>query len=481
MKNHLVIFLTLFISLQLYSQDRMGLRIENYSGVNGLYLNPASGTLLPYSWDLNIISIEQFTDNNYGHIRNANLFKLAKNENEILSATSFANESQIPRNLMVADYNTGDDIYYAQNNTQIMGPSFLFHIKNEHSIGLMTSFRAVGGTRELPQILGYREFDAEDLDEDFLVKPFKIAGAAWSEIGLHYGYNTGNNLSFGVNLKYLMGYEGFYFNSYNKTGLTKRNDNEIDFIAGDAEFGITNIYATEQEFNGIKQNGGGVSLDLGAIYTIERNYDDGYILKLGVSLLDLGYLNFNQNAETHRFNNINPYTLDLDDYEALTEYQDFINLANDDVYGANQSYQGNDFTLALPAALSLQADYAVTNNFFVNAVIIQHIPLGENRISRTDFLALTPRVEYRWFGAMLPVSLLNYDQVHVGLAVRLGWLTIGSENLGSLVGSSNFSGTDFYFALKVNPFKLRERDRKWKPDNKRGVTKAKRGRVKCYF
>lgn len=474
------------------AQERLGLKIDNYAGVNGLYLNPASGTHLPYSWDLNIVSAEQFADNNYGFIRNANLGRVLRNTDNIVVATGLGNESDIPAGALIADYKTGENRYYAQNNTQVMGPSFLYNLNNEHSFGLMTAFRAVGGTRSLPGILGYREFDAEEINDEFLVKPFKMAGAAWSEIALNYGYNTGENLSFGVNAKYLMGYEGAYFNSYNETGLTKQNGNEIDFQAGDAEFGVTTTYLENQEFTGIKKNGGGFSLDLGMNYTIKRGYDDGYLVKLGVSLLDLGYLRFNNNAEVHRFDNITPYSLDLDAYQSLTEYQDFLELANNDVYSADESLQGNNFSIALPTALSIQADYAVTNSFFVNGTIVQHIPLGQNRLARTDILAITPRFERRWFGAMLPISILNYDQVHVGLSLRLGWITIGSENLGSLVGQSNFTGSDLYFALKVNPIQLRKRERNrrprnkknrggWKPVDKRGVSKRGRGRVKCYF
>lgn len=482
MKNLLVLTVLLSITSLAFSQDRLGLRIENYSGVNGLLLNPASGTHLPYSWDLNIVSVEQFTDNNYGLIRNTNLWEALRNTDNVVFGKDYDNENQIPDGALVADYRAGENNYYLQNNTQVMGPSFLYNLNDQHSFGLMTAFRAVGGTRSLPSILGFQEFDAEDLDDEFAVKPFKIAGAAWGEIGFHYGYNTGNNLSFGVNAKYLIGFEGFYFNSRDNARLTKRNGNEIDFTAGDAEFGLTTTYVEDQEFQGITKNGGGVSLDLGAIYTIDKGYNDGYLLKLGVSLLDLGYINFNDNAERHIFNNINPYTIDLEAYQGLTEYDDFIDLANNDVYGvAGQSlHPEKGFDIVLPAALSIQADYALTDRFYINGTIIQHIPLGINRIARTDILAFTPRFEHRWFGAMLPINVLNYDQVHIGLALRLAWVTIGSENLGSLAGSSDFTGSDLYIAIKVNPFQLGDGGSGWKPKDKRGVSRRGRGKVKCY-
>lgn len=69
-------------------------------------------------------------------------------------------------------------------------------------------------------------------------------------------------------------------------------------------------------------------------------------------------------------------------------------------------------------------------------------------------LVVTPRFESRWWGASLPLSILNYEQVRIGLAARLAFLTIGTDHLLSFVGQKKLSGTDFYLSLKINAFNL---------------------------
>ena len=65
-----------------------------------------------------------------------------------------------------------------------------------------------------------------------------------------------------------------------------------------------------------------------------------------------------------------------------------------------------------------------------------------------------PRFEHRWFGASLPVVIYNYEKFRLGVAVRLAYLTIGTDHLVSLFKSNEFTGTSFYVALKFNPFNI---------------------------
>ncbi|MDX1667327.1 MAG: hypothetical protein R3350_08860, partial [Saprospiraceae bacterium] len=107
----------------------------------------------------------------------------------------------------------------------------------------------------------------------------------------------------------------------------------------------------------------------------------------------------------------------------------------------------------LPTALSIQVDRSISEMFFLNATLVQGVPLHRTAAPRGSMLALTPRLESRWYGAALPIKLYNWDTPTVGLAMRLGFLVVGSDNLGSLFGrQAEFSGTDLYVALKVNPF-----------------------------
>jgi hypothetical protein len=106
----------------------------------------------------------------------------------------------------------------------------------------------------------------------------------------------------------------------------------------------------------------------------------------------------------------------------------------------------------MPAAFSLQGDYAFTGNVFLNATLIQRFPGGALVPARGNLVALTPRFEHRWFSVSVPLSLYNWQDFRIGLAARLGFLVVGSDHLLSWVGQRDWYGTDAYIALKINPF-----------------------------
>jgi hypothetical protein len=118
------------------------------------------------------------------------------------------------------------------------------------------------------------------------------------------------------------------------------------------------------------------------------------------------------------------------------------------------SLTSSNFRMGLPGAISIQGDYKIINHLYLNGVFIQRIPMGVNSIRRNNLMALTPRFEHRWFGFSMPVVLLNYQKLSLGTSLRLAFLTIGSDDVGSFFGKKNLDSSDFYVALKINPFNL---------------------------
>jgi len=64
----------------------------------------------------------------------------------------------------------------------------------------------------------------------------------------------------------------------------------------------------------------------------------------------------------------------------------------------------------------------------------------------------------------------------MGAAIRLGYFIVGTDDLASILGTKEFRGTDIYFGVKVNPFKIGSSSGKNGKNNNSG----KRGKVKCY-
>jgi len=48
----------------------------------------------------------------------------------------------------------------------------------------------------------------------------------------------------------------------------------------------------------------------------------------------------------------------------------------------------------------------------------------------------------------LPLSLYQFRYPHLGVYARLGFLSVGSDWLSTLLGNHDFHGIDLYFSLK---------------------------------
>ncbi|MFT5168245.1 MAG: hypothetical protein ACI8P3_003486 [Saprospiraceae bacterium] len=464
-------FLTINTSI---AQEQLGLRLENFSGVNSLSLNPAANLSGAFSWDVNLVGGGVFGETNYGFIYQTNVSEIIRLLPEADAAYNYSSEIQFPGNTLIYDYNDNDRKKYANLSTIVMGPSFMIKLASGHSFGVFTNIRSAISAQQVPRELNYYFFDRTALGEEFNIKPFTAAGMTWSEVGVNYARrmetNIGN-LDIGASVKFLNGYEAIFINNEKSFGLTQLPGDTLSFANPDLSYGLTTSNASGEEFN-LNKNGTGLAFDLGAVYTID-GYEDTYQWKFGAALLDIGKINFNRNAESHKINTAQTFSIPTGDYDNVEDVDDILTMLSEQSLGdPSTSLKDRKFDIWLPGALSLQADYSVLPNVFVNATLIQRLPYRQNAVKRGNLLALTPRFEHRWLSAAIPVSLYNYNKLRVGAAIRLAFLTIGTENLTSFVGSANVTGSDIYFAIKVNPFKV---------GFNRGGGSSKKGKnVKCY-
>ncbi len=474
-----------FINCALFGQEQLGLRLENFSGINAVFLNPAATVSVPFKWDVNIVGAGFFFENNYGLVRDASVFALLREGNnlDVRLAEDVPSDIILPANVFISDYFNDEKERYISSLTTVHGPSVMTKFGG-HTVGAFYNFRTAFGAANIPDNLSYYVYDQRDFFDTFRVTPFDGHFMAWDEIGLNYAYAFETNsgfLSIGTNLKYLRGKEAAYFENVNTIDLTKTGQDSIASQLAVLEYGLTTASLEEQNFAN-KTTGTGFGFDLGVTATFGGYKDEGYDLKLGIALLDFGLINFTQNAQAHRadittFTEIDPET--FDGIVGTEDYQEFLNRFSEVAVGSpGGTLQGNNFKTALPAGISVQADYSFTENIFLNFTAVQNMRFRLPGIKRNDILALTPRFERRWYAVQMPVVFHNYQNLRVGLAGRIAFLTLGTDNIGSLVGRfSDLTGTDFYFALKVNPFGLKTGDRYSGPGRKR----SKRKNVKCYF
>lgn len=495
--ENILFLLALLGTFQAKAQEQLGLRLENYAGINSIFLNPSGHTTTPFNWDVNLVEFNQFVENNYVYLLNSSVSSLIRDADQIddaIIASEIDPENPPGEDVLLIDFFDNSRKRFVNLTTSITGPSFYVSLNDQHTVGLFTRFRVMAGTRNLPNNFSYYTYEDIPLQEGFTVDKFQAAALSWSEIGVNY-LNTreaGDGvLGIGISAKYLQGYEGAFIQNTSDFELEKGRDNLFTASPTTLKAGYTTTIP-DAEAAGVdyepQRNGAGFGVDLGITYAYYE--DEGhYKWKAGASILDIGAIRFNQSARLHEISTSDVATLDGDDYnqfQGVDELDEAIELASEQLLGDPfGSLQGEAFSMWLPTALSLQFDYGFNRMIYVNTTFVEDIPVSNARVRRGGLLAVTPRVEHRWFSASLPVSVYNYQDFRVGLAMRLGFITLGSDNLGSLVGQSDLTGTDFYFAVKINPFQL---NKEKKNKNGKGNTfdrGSKRtrfgggGRVRC--
>jgi hypothetical protein len=443
------------------AQEQLGLCLDNYAGVNALTLNPAASATNPLKWDINIVGVGAWFNTNLGYIQKASVPKLLNN---LYSTGPHPDLNMAYKGTPSLYFNINERNNYSFSlGGRILGPSVALNLKNGHSFGLFTGARFMITSHDVTKLASPVEFNKIKYNQAFKIDPFKVAGMSWTELGLNYAYqfdtDTEGGLTVGANVKYLQGFQSFFLNNYNGTTASRANKDTFRIDAIRATAGFTTSYDT----NLFQQNGGGIGFDIGVVIKTDGGNDRPYGWRLGVSLIDLGNITISGAAEVHSFHSKEAFQLQARDFDslnvangsgtnpraaALAKVDEKISTAQ------NNTNLGNSFVVGMPSAIQLQADYAFTNNLFVNGLLIQRFRINEVALERENILALTPRYESRWLGASMPISITNMQNLQVGLNARLAFLSIGTERLFSWLGTSKLSGTDFYVALKLNPFQL---------------------------
>ena len=452
-------FLILLACLPLKAQEQLGVYTGKFAGINSVRFNPAATVNSPLQWDINLVNIGVFEENNYAFFQNTSLFNLLRNTGDIQVATEVNPDEPLPQNTILLDFFDNTDRKYLYVNSSVMGPSALFRVK-DHTFGIYFQGRTVAAANRIESTLGYYNFLRQDFGNSFVAAPFKIAGMSWSEIALNYGRKVkdyhGNELAAGATVKYLQGYDAFFFNNNTGVSLTRQQGDMLDFETANVTYGLATNYNEEENTYQFSKNGNGLAIDLGATYTIYGYDDDEYKLKVGASLVDLGKISFKQNAEKHEVTVDEAFTIDFNELENVDNSDELFEFVSQQALGdAAASQTGTQFSVWLPAAISLQADLALTKTLFVNATAVRRIRLNGAAVERSNILSLTPRFETRWFAAFVPITLFNDRDLRMGAALRLGPLTVGSDNILSMIQTqSTFTGSDVYVALKINPVDL---------------------------
>lgn len=464
------------------SQDFLGLQTSNYSGVIGVYSNPANIADNRMKVDIVLAGLNFTAENNYAGIKRSSVqggffgaFTPKGYEGGSWDSTRKGSAYYWKNNFTTVENTKTKSVYSA---ARIVLPSFMVNINEKNSIAFNWSVRNYinidGISPQLAKLL-YEEFQYPSLWVTQLNnKKLSIQQMTWAEYGLTYGrvlkQDGPHFLKAGATVKLLQGLSAAYIYIDN-LNYSFNTEDTLSLFKSEVAYGHSSNYDFTNYEDPSKiykfQSFPGVGFDLGAVYEwrpeaeshkfdmdgetgLWRHDHNKYKLKASLAVNDIGGIRFSKGSLSNDFTaDINQWNIKQLDIGSISEFDTTMT----QVFGSKSSE--TTFKMALPTAINAQVDYHIWKPFYINLLgnISNLMQKKESKVHDFTTISLAPRFDHKWFGFTLPLtyntlSAKRGDNVLVGTMVRLGPLVVGTNDLPGLF-SSDIYGANLYFLLKV--------------------------------
>lgn len=486
MKKFLLALLTACaLPFAVSGQNMLDYSQSNYSGVNGVDYNPASIVDSRFKLDVNLLSFGLQAGNNYVGFRKT---AMANRVGPILPPDSTTHYPAFDDTLFTDHYlvaNNDDHVKSVFFQTRTMLPlSFMYSINDKNAISITGEMRTIFNVDGVETPLAKLAFSSiEDTllwNQQVTNDHLSIQFMAWHEIGFDYAHvfvdNNEHFLKAGIRPKLLFGLGSIYFFADNLEYLANNNDT-LTFFQSHIQYGHSvnlDIDKNNTAMNYVERTVShpGIGLDIGAVYEWRPDFQkykydmDGetnlwmksknkYKLKAGLSITDIGSIRFDRGQLSGDFiadvNQWNVHDLAFDSLPIRSF---------DDTLRKRFVFQDSpeSYRMLLPTALRYSLDYNIWKDFYValNGTVAMQFKKNPNKVHDLTWVSITPRWDWKWFGAMVPLSYNQYRQFGAGACLRLGPLYMGTSDLAPLFShKKTVYQADIYFGVKV-PILYRE-------------------------
>ncbi len=490
MKMRSILILLSIISFKLFSQDFLGFSNSNYAGVSGISLQPASIVDDRMKFDMTLFGFNGAFYNNYLGLKKSALTprKEVDANGQSIWFPKLARDTDVIHNSMEERVNSMNKAVYS--SLRINMPSFMIYCNHKNSIAFTWDVRSIlnvdGISPDLAKLI-IEGFDYPRLWEAnaprLNSKNLSIQQMVWAEYGITYGrvLKEDNEHAFKVagRLKLLQGYISSYMN-VKDFNFSVPNDTLMTFFRSEVSYGHSrNFDVTGNEFKvNSLETYPGVGADLGIVYEWRPDYKNykydmdnetdlwrrdknKYKLRLGFSILDVGTIKFKKGTLSNNF--IAEYNrYNLKSFDTVRSVLEFDSVLRKSFAVLNPS---STYTMTLPTAFSLQADYNIWKDIYINLTPFIALKFNnrETKIHEYSSISITPRWDHKWFGVFLPMMYHQLDGFRFGATIRLGPIIIGTTNLTPFVSNKSFFGGDIHALLKIpvpfNAPKDRDKDK----------------------
>lgn len=447
LNSYLVSAFLVLSCLNLYSQNFLGLQGSNALGTYNLGLQPAGISGQKQNIIVNLFGASGTLQNNYlgadtRAVRNGSIWETTEdNYREIFPETLNGK----PKNGFL--------------NYDFHLPSVSIRLSEDKTLAVTTSWRNFANVDNLGEPGAKFIYEALKVPDQFGIQynndHFHFSALSFAELGIAYAqtiYSDGDKLiRAGGRVKLLSGLAAAYFHtdeleySFTNNRFFNVHASNVQFAHSFSLEGIEGNFNPLTDFGKVNIRNTGLGLDLGATYEFQPG-ENGYKARLGISILDLGGIGFEQSAESQDF------TGSVLDYD-LAEFKANGVLDFDSIMA--REFEFNDgntrFRMALPTAISLQGDFRVNDKLSVSVIPYLAVkrPRKANHVHQISNLAVIPRFEGKWWGVGIPVSVWGDKQTTVGATVRLGPFIAGSSTLFNFLTNRFVKSADVHFGLSI--------------------------------
>jgi hypothetical protein len=420
----LLLFLGIIFYHSLSAQNMLGVANSNLAGSAGMEINPASMLLMPYRWEINLITLNLSVENNY----------LSYSADHIFNSEGTHKDEH---GGLVDHFSSGDKT--ANLHMMLKFPSFIYRTRTM-AFAFHVSSRNDLSIRNVPSGLAKYLYEGKDYTPLYGTtingEGIRAGGISWMEAGISFGKKIkkgDDNVLLIAGTGKVIGAIAGGFMKTNSGSMNIINDTTVllNDLKGELDYasptGIANPFS-----------GRGAGFDIGICYvsnpysgksSMNQVINKKYNYRFGISLLDVGLVSFTRNAKSYNIEN--PSAID-----SLV----------------NKNTGRNKFVMSLPTALSVQYDYCLLPKWFVNVTAVQRLPIPMARVDRPNNLSATLRFETTSFEVDIPYSFYDYYQHRIGLGLRYHFFFIGSDKIGTFVNNDQITGLDFYLGIKLTNF-----------------------------
>lgn len=148
-------FFLIFLFNLSFAQDQLTYRLDRFSGINGVIVDPTHSLVNDNHWDANIISTGTFLQNNYAYLSDASLITVLKSD-------GLYNAENPPvyspdKKYILTGFNQNQN-FYENAQVEIQGSSFSWRQKikdRDYAIGVFSRGRSMISGMNIDQSYAY--------------------------------------------------------------------------------------------------------------------------------------------------------------------------------------------------------------------------------------------------------------------------------------------------------------------------------------